>query len=821
MTELIRCEKCPNRVGPLVGTRGPEDSPLVIIGESPGVMEMRSKDKIPFIGPSGDIINRACKQHPDLEPYFTNASQCFPGTTKSKSQEKTIAATQCCQQRLHDDIRKHPRKVILALGNAALWSITNNFSHKITQVRGKRFPTDLAEVGCVAAVHPSFLLHGGGSWRQFMGDVDYAMELSKGRDIRKPIIPKYHVIENTDHLEWLEQELKTKEYCAADTETGGYDGFDHLRDHILCAGYAWDPHDVYVVPEGLTGVSHVLFNNDCRFIWHNGKFDAKFYRAGGVHNVRVDEDTMLLSYALDEVKGLHDLEQVSSDLIASPDWKYMIKPYLVAEKQRLRGTNKEPTYDCIPRPVLYDYMARDISATLQVFPILRRNVQQNSRLEQLYQQTLLRQSTYFTRVEEIGLKVDLKQVEKNSTRLLLKVNEYRDEINRIAVAHGIAEINPNSPTQLVPFLYDTLKIKTKHRDTAEDTLIKLEQHPAVVALLKYRTVAKSESTYVRSLPGFLGPDGRVHQTYLIHGTTTGRPACRNPNVLNIPRDPELRGQFVAADNCIYLEVDANQAELRVLAELSGDQELCRIYLTEGMSIHDEVRNDLFGIPKTYTPEELAYQLNKFKLTPETRFDGKKDLLVAEQKMRAKNVNFGIPYGITAAGLAEQIDDTIPEAQSYLTAWAKRFSGASKFILKCREAVVTGKLIFTPFGRERRFGVVGPDRVIDQQNQAANFPEQSIASDLVTHTGMEMQSYAEHMYKAYICNTVYDSILFEMPDDEETVRALARETLDLLPRIALKWGMTRVPFIGEAKVGKRWGSLTPIDEYYQEQKKAVA
>src|SRR5690606_30311706 len=140
----------------------------------------------------------------------------------------------------------------------------------------------------------------------------------------------------------------------------------------------------------------------------------------------------------------------------------------------------------------------------------------------------------------------------------------------------------------------------------------------------------------------LHSDGRLHTTYGLHGTRTGRLNSSDPNVQNVPRNPQIRGQCVPTPGMRYIEVDLNQAELRALATLSGDPELCRIYLTAGMSLHDEVRAEIWGHPKDYSSGQLDYNLRKFGLTPDSRFDEHgKDLLIAEQKMRAKNVNFGV------------------------------------------------------------------------------------------------------------------------------------------------------------------------------------
>lgn len=826
-SDLVRCKNCPH-FGKLVGSKGPENSPFVVVGESPGAMEVQRG--FPFVGPSGQILDTGLAQHPDtakgeaFEPFVTNAMVCFPGYSKAKSQDKLIQAGRCCSSRLDQEIEAYPRKAILALGNSALWALTGNYNLKITQVRGKVFKylgsREGFEIPVIPSTHPSFLMRGGGSLRQFLADVDYAISLAKGNDFRKYIIPKIRVLENIDELRQFATTLKElgDVPVAADTETGGYNGFDYLRDRILCAGFCYDPHIVWVVPtELISEGGEILFDNNCRFVWHNGKFDAKFFRAAGVRSVRVDEDTMLLSYALDETKGIHDLEQVGSDILGCPDWKFMIQPYLDKEKAKYKKDDKwRATYDCIPRNVLYDYMARDISTTLQVFPILRRNVRQDPKLELLYTQTLLPAVPYLIKVEETGMKINLNRVQENSVRLVgdptkgIKGEKqlYEEQINAISKSVGHTDVNPGSWQQLGVLLYDVLKFKTKDRSTDKKAIDKLPQsHPIIKPIRMWRKVAKAESTYVRPAADWINIDGRTHTTYKIHGTATGRLASEDPNILNIPRDPLLRGQFEAEEEKIYLEVDANQAELRVLAEVSGDEGMIKIYTTKGMSLHDEVTIFIWGKHEDYTPEEFARQIEKFNCQnfPERLYD--------EQKMRAKNVNFGIIYGVTAFGLAEQTDAEPKECQEWLNAWGRRFPGAWKFMLLCREAPIKNKTIVTPFGRKKRFGVVSPEQLLDMQNQAMNMVPQSIASDIVLHTGMEMQPIAESM-GVPICNTIYDSILYECPNDEQLVRSLADQTIRCLAQKAIQWGFRRVPFLGEAKVGVRWGNLIAIDKYYK-------
>jgi DNA polymerase-1 len=364
-------------------------------------------------------------------------------------------------------------------------------------------------------------------------------------------------------------------------------------------------------------------------------------------------------------------------------------------------------------------------------------------------------------------------------------------------------------------LYQDLKIKPYKGklSTGKKILDKLAKHPAIDALMVSRKVAKEYGTYVKSARENVDKDGAVHSTYALHGTKTGRLASSNPNLQNVPRNPRIRGQYVARAGRRYVEPDLNQAELRVLACLSGDKELCHIYETAGMSLHDEVRADIWGYPKDYSPSRLSEQLAKFGLTPDTRYGAKgEDRIIEEQKMRAKAVNFGIVYGRTAPSIAEEFQIQAKEAQEWIDKWFRKFPMAKKFLDQCRGAPEKMQVLVTPFGRKRRFGVVGRELLEGMMNEASNFPPQSIASDCTMHAGILMEDRLKEEYDANIVNLVHDSILIECPDDDVIAHKIAVEVCDKMEEVPKFWGFTRIPFVAEAKMGKRWGSLSKYDHH---------
>ncbi len=175
-------------------------------------------------------------------------------------------------------------------------------------------------------------------------------------------------------------------------------------------------------------------------------------------------------------------------------------------------------------------------------------------------------------------------------------------------------------------------------------------------------------------------------------------------------------------------------------------------------------------------------------------------------MRAKNVNFGIVYGITAQGLAEQTGDTVREAQIMLDTWAKTFPVAWEFINSCRRACLYGKNLVTVFGYRKRFQIVTPETLAAIQNESANMPHQSTANSITMHAGMNTyKKLAE--YDAFYCNTVHDSLLIEAPLDYAIATTISDMVCAEMQQVPKDWGLTAIPFVSDAKWGLRWGSQT--------------
>lgn len=801
---------------PLVGSKGPEDSPFIIVGESPGIQEVSKGE--PFVGPSGTVIHDTLTKvgGGDLPTYFTNAIHCFP---RQKDADNIRLASQRCNKRLIEEVSKHPRKVILALGASALQSLTGNWDLKITKERGKIFQSPLAEIGIVAAVHPAFLLRGSGNWLQFERDVRYAVELMlHGNNARRlPSGTSYEILQSSrdvkhfvgDVLDTLPQDSP----LGCDIETTG---FNFQTDKILCVGIQYEAAKSAIInnwdyetrtTKGL--ITDNLFDRPLDYIWHNGKFDCRFLRYNRCTSAKVVNDTMLQSYALNERRGIHDLDQAASDWLGSVNHKHLVD-YIYKTKvfDPQLGRERKGNLSDLPQELLWKYLALDINDTFHLDASLRLQVLGDVNLRKFYTRHLIPGSEYLLKVETNGMLRDPEWVMSNFHRLKAECDKHEATLNEIAIEQGMQGINPRSWQQVTTLLYNKLKLGSPSLSTDDDTLLGLPKHPAITALQAYRKAQKAKGTYVHPLmigderklivdakgkqtkkEAMLYPDERVHPSYLLHGTPTSRLACRDLNMQNIPRDPHLRGQFIARPGYVICEWDYSQAELRSLAALSKCAALGDIFIS-GRDLHVEFSKYLFG--EHFTKEE---------------------------KMAAKTVNFGIPYGREAPSIASdpqlnaKMHVTMELAQSWIDGWATRFPGAWAFIEECAMAPVRNQTIITCFGNKKRPGVVSREKLRDLQNESRNFPHQSIASNLTIRAGIELVDTLQENYHSYICNTVHDCIVAEVPANWDLIQEVTKIVRSKMEEIPQRFAALRaIPFKTSAEMGHHWGNLIDLNDF---------
>ena len=417
-------------------------------------------------------------------------------------------------------------------------------------------------------------------------------------------------------------------------------------------------------------------------------------------------------------------------------------------------------------------------------PSLRAEVEQTG-LGRVYAEIDLPLAPVLYRMELAGVRIDKGVLGGLSTRFSAELERVGERIFDLAGRR----FNINSPKQLGEVLFAHLGLpapairgKGKAVSTAQDVLENLaEKHEVPRLVLEFRHLSKLKSNYIDALPLLADSESRVHTTFQAAATATGRLSSVNPNLQNIPTRTELgreiRAAFTSAPGTQLLSADYSQIELRLLAHFSGDPLLVRAY-ANNEDIHTLTASEVFGVP--------AETMDK------------------ETRNRAKAVNFGIVYGISAFGLAAQLGIPQAEAKAYIDRYFTRYQGVKTFIEKTLEATRREGSVRTMFGRKRPI----PDIESRNSNQrgfaertAVNTPLQGTAADLIKLAMIALDSkLAERKLKTRMVLQVHDELLFEVPAEEKTeVEALVRAEMEGVVQL-------NVPLVAHLAFGPNWRDL---------------
>jgi DNA polymerase-1 len=386
------------------------------------------------------------------------------------------------------------------------------------------------------------------------------------------------------------------------------------------------------------------------------------------------------------------------------------------------------------------------------------------------------------RMESAGVRIDRAVLAELAQRLGAESERLSARVQELAGC----EFNVNSPKQLSEILFDKLQLprpfrsgKGKTVSTAQDVLEQLAEHHEIAQLvLDYRQLTKLKSTYIDTLPLLADAGDRVHTTLQQTATATGRLSSVNPNLQNIPVRTELgreiRAAFVAAPGHLLLAADYSQIELRLLAHYSEDPLLCEAYRT-GQDIHALTAAEVFGVPPM--------------------------LIDAEHRRRAKAVNFGIVYGLSPFGLAQQLSIPMKEAKHFIDAYFERYAGVKVFQEKTIEQARADGFVRNLFGRVRPIPELAsrnPNLRGFAERTAVNTPLQGTAADLIKVAMIEIDAELRRRgLQTRMLLQVHDELLFEAPEPEvEEVRALATEQMEKAVKL-------RVPLEVNVGVAANW------------------
>jgi DNA polymerase-1 len=506
-------------------------------------------------------------------------------------------------------------------------------------------------------------------------------------------------------------------------------------------------------------------------IGHNLKFDMQVFGQHGIRLAPID-DTMLLSYVLDTGRHGHGMDELAQIHFG----------YTTISYDEVTGTGKSRiTFDRVPLDRACDYAAEDADVTLRLWHVLKPRLV-FERMTSVYEQMDRPLAPVVADMEKAGVLVDRDVLKRLSNDFAGRLAELEAEIHRLSGT----TFNVGSPKQLGEVLFDRLgmpggkKGKTGAYSTDSSVLEQLvELHPMVQKVLDWRQLSKLKSTYTDALQEQIDPrTGRVHTSFSLAATNTGRLSSTDPNLQNIPIRTEegrrIREAFVAPDGFRLLSVDYSQIELRLVAEIAGVAALQEAF-RQGIDIHAMTASQVFGVPL--------------------------DAMTPEIRRKAKAINFGIIYGISGFGLGRQLGIPAGEANAFIRQYLERFPELADYMERTKRFCREHGHVTTLFGR--RLTIQGmternPARRSFAERQAINAPIQGTAADIIKRAMVRVPpALAAAGLSGRMLLQVHDELLFEVPEAEaEATAEVVRTTMEGAARMS-------VPLVADAGIGRSW------------------
>ena len=506
------------------------------------------------------------------------------------------------------------------------------------------------------------------------------------------------------------------------------------------------------------------------------KFAVQMFALRGIEFAPHD-DVMLLSYVLDAGRSDHALASLSQRYLG----------HTPIDQNQLTGSGKSRlTFDCVEIEKAGEYAAEGADITLRLWQVLKARVAAE-RVSSVYETLERPLIPVLARMERRGISIDRQVLSRLSGEFAQRAGALEAEIQVLAGE----PLNPGSPKQLGDILFGKFglpggtKTKTGQWSTGARALEDLAEqgHALPRKILDWRQVSKLKSTYTDALPGYVHPQThRVHTSYALAATPTGRLSSSEPNLQNIPIRTEegrkIRRAFIAAEGHKLVSADYSQIELRLLAEIAGIETLKKAF-REGLDIHAMTASEMFGVPVKGMPGEV--------------------------RRRAKAINFGIIYGISAFGLANQLGIEREEASAYIRKYFERFPGIRDYMDETKGFAKQNGYVLTLFGRKCHYPeIANPNPTIRAFNERAaiNARLQGTAADIIRRAMVRMEpALAKAKLSAQMLLQVHDELVFEVVDAEvEKTLPVIEKVMAQAPMPALSLS---VPLAVEARAAHNW------------------
>ncbi len=584
----------------------------------------------------------------------------------------------------------------------------------------------------------------------------------------------YKTVTNTKELDaCIEKLMKTAVWCF-DTETTSTDPQEAELLGIafsLKAGQAW-----YIVAgefekkELREKLSSLFQKEDTIKVAHHFKYDYQVLKRFGIDVRGSIFDTMLASYLLNSGQKM-DMNSLARSYL---DYDPVSIESLIGEKGRDQQSMKD-----IPVDKVASYACEDADITLRLYGTLSEKIRENG-LEKLAQQIEFPLARVLGDMEYTGIKIDPGLLSSFSNELDRDIEEARNQIFEMTGE----EFNVNSTQQLGVILFEKMELPSKKKtatgkySTSEQVLSQLApQHEVAARILAYRGLSKLKSTYVDALPRLVNKrTGRIHSTFNQHITATGRLSSTKPNLQNIPvrteRGRGIRKAFVAEKGYRILAADYSQIELRIIASMSGDEAMIEAFRNDE-DIHARTAAEIFDLDSL---EDVG----------------------REQRRKAKEVNFGIPYGVSAYGLAQRLGVSNKEGANIIDAYFERFRAIRVFINEIIDFARDKGYVETLSGRRRFIPDIhsrNPNIRGFAERTAVNMPIQGTAADLIKIAMIEIdRELSKRNSRTRMLMQVHDELVFEVPEDEiddisVTVRSIMEQAMELKVPLKVETGIS--------------------------------
>ena len=591
------------------------------------------------------------------------------------------------------------------------------------------------------------------------------------------------VLTQADFDQWLDQ-LKQADAIAFDTETTS---LDYMKARVVGVSFAVEAGKAAYVPFGhdyedapdqlsedtvLGNLKPLLEDPSVNKLGQNLKYDAHVLQNHGIHMTGMSDDTLLESYILDSTKR-HDMDSMAS--------RYLNIDTIHFEDIAGKGA-KQLTFNQIDLEQAGPYAAEDADITLRLHQHISAHLESEPTLQKVYQEIELPLMPILQHIERNGVKVDAQMLADQSHQ----ITERLAELELQAYAEAGEEFNLGSPKQIQAIFFEKLELPVIRKtpkgqpSTAEDVLQELaEDYELPRLILEHRGLSKLKSTYTDKLPLQIDETtGRVHTSYNQTGAATGRMSSSDPNLQNIPIRSEegrrIRKAFVADEGNCILAADYSQIELRIMAHLSGDQSLLEAF-RDGKDIHRATAAEVFDVAL--------------------------DKVETEQRRAAKAINFGLIYGMSAFGLAKQLNVTRYQAQDYIDLYFERYPGVKDYMDSTREQAHDTGYVETLFGRRLYLPEINSrngQRRQYAERTAINAPMQGTAADIIKRAMIMVHNKLQSSdINALMIMQVHDELVFEVAENQ--VDALS----ELLHTEMESAADLNVPLLVDIGVGTNW------------------